>query len=433
MSNYSVITLLDASLFSALSYAPINTNAITYGFAQGSENGLSNVNYIAAQALASNGWTDQTQTLIDTFTKGAKVFDTTSTLSGANNALNDFRVFVNSTTHQVVFAFKGSSLNPNNWISDITTSDQGYTQYAAIEAAAEALYTSMTDPGSQYSSYQFFADGHSLGGGMAQTFALQNDISGFGQNALPIAPSSQANSSGFFSEGFTTALSNYATSGAAFQELNMQGDIASASFGAYFTGGYYLDSGLTKWLHNDDASAELSLANLALSTSTSTLKGKYTWAEAVAGLLADAGTAHTLAAFIPAALQQIGPSGGVGFVGATPDSSALQQAIGEVVEPVLNAIQSAGLTANVNGSISIGLSWLGIPITIGVSAGGVLQIGSGDVQGVAAGAVGVLSGATGNTSQTTVLKGTPGTVGTDVLMSTAIFLDGDSVSGGQVS
>ena len=34
----------------------------------------------------------------------------------------------------------------------------------------------MTDSQSEHAGYTYAADGHSLGGGMAQTFALQNDI-----------------------------------------------------------------------------------------------------------------------------------------------------------------------------------------------------------------------------------------------------------------
>jgi hypothetical protein len=35
LSNYTVVTLLDASFFSTLAYAPVDMNAITYGFSQG--------------------------------------------------------------------------------------------------------------------------------------------------------------------------------------------------------------------------------------------------------------------------------------------------------------------------------------------------------------------------------------------------------------
>lgn len=73
-------------------------------------------------------------------------------------SFNEFRVFVNSTRHEVVFAFKGLSLNLNNWRSDVSSNDQGATQYAAIESAAEQLYTTMSAD-SAYSIYQFIADG----------------------------------------------------------------------------------------------------------------------------------------------------------------------------------------------------------------------------------------------------------------------------------
>ncbi|MHB8562380.1 MAG: alpha/beta hydrolase family protein [Acidiferrobacteraceae bacterium] len=104
---------------------------------------------------------------------------------------NEFRVFINPTDHQIVIAFKGTSTSAN-WASDLTPSDEGATQYNDIMNQAQAVYDQLKG-NSKYSSYHFFTDGHSLGGEMAQAFALKNGLSGFGQNSLPIAQTIQNN------------------------------------------------------------------------------------------------------------------------------------------------------------------------------------------------------------------------------------------------
>ncbi len=163
MNNYSAINLLDAGFFSTLAYAPVDMNAIAFGSSQGSKNGAADVNGQAAEALTAFQWADQTNAVLlqikATTGQSLKFWDQ---LSAGGLPLNEFRIFVNPISKQVVFAFKGSSGNANNWLSDLTSTDQGFSQYSAIEAAAQAAYDSMkTNPA--YSTYQFFADGHSLG------------------------------------------------------------------------------------------------------------------------------------------------------------------------------------------------------------------------------------------------------------------------------
>jgi hypothetical protein len=137
-SPYSSVNLVDAAFFSALAYAPPGQNAIQWGLAQGAND----AHTIAAENLTANGagWTDQTANLVreyNTLNPGNRI-----SFSDAGQ-FNEFRVFVNSQTDQIVFAFKGSSFNANNWLSDIATNDQGYSQYLAIEADAETLYKFM--------------------------------------------------------------------------------------------------------------------------------------------------------------------------------------------------------------------------------------------------------------------------------------------------
>jgi hypothetical protein len=180
MSNDLTINLQDSGLFSALAYAPIaDLNSIQWGL----NSQTNSAAFEAAELLNSNGWVDETVSLLGQFAATSKL-----TFHDAQND-NEFRVFVNTITGQAVFAFKGSN-NLNNFISDLSPTDQGATAYQSIEAGAVALFQAMNASG-QFS--QIFADGHSLGGGMAQTFALQVGISGFGENSLPIPEGSQDN------------------------------------------------------------------------------------------------------------------------------------------------------------------------------------------------------------------------------------------------
>ena len=94
MDNYSQINLQDAAFFSALAYSPVSLNAVLWGLTQ------SGVNFQSAQALSQSQWTDQTESLINEFVGGDSFY--------SGGGLSSFRLFVNSTTQQVVFAFKGS-------------------------------------------------------------------------------------------------------------------------------------------------------------------------------------------------------------------------------------------------------------------------------------------------------------------------------------
>ena len=126
----------------------------------------------------------------------------------------------------------------------------------------------------------------------------------------------------FFPQGFTAALSAYNASGATFQELNLQGELATSIYHNAITGGYYLDSNLTTWLCNPLASIEYQLAQIA---NNAVLSGDADSARTE--LVVMAGFAHTLSSFIPQALLQMGDTGGVGFTGSPPDSSQMQMAL----------------------------------------------------------------------------------------------------------
>ena len=85
---------------------------------------------------------------------------------------------------------KGSD-NLSNFQSDLANS--GGSAWESISSnASDALTAVQSNP--MYAGYQTMSDGHSLGGGMAQTFALENGLSGYGQNSLPISSQAQNDS-----------------------------------------------------------------------------------------------------------------------------------------------------------------------------------------------------------------------------------------------
>jgi len=116
-------------------------------------------------------------------------------------ASNQMRAFVNDTTKQVVFAFKGTD-NLSNGVSDIV--DSGASAYLEIHDALNTSYSSAT---ANYSGYQILTDGHSLGGGMSQSFALEHGLNGYGQNALPIASGTFSGITAFMGQNPTALVS----------------------------------------------------------------------------------------------------------------------------------------------------------------------------------------------------------------------------------
>src|SRR5271157_187479 len=99
-----------------------------------------------------------------------------------NNGTNSFSTFVNAATQQVVIAFRGTTTLAQ-FESDIA--DSGGAEWESIKGAFASVLASIR---AALPGYQIMTDGHSLGGGMAQTAALENGLSGYGQNSLPISP-----------------------------------------------------------------------------------------------------------------------------------------------------------------------------------------------------------------------------------------------------
>lgn len=215
----------NAGYFSELAYLPIDS-----GF-NDIKDGLSSANFPGWSEITQiPGITDTLQQLLANIPG--------NTLSGGVYS-NQFRIFTNGA--EVVFAFKGSS-SAANWIDDLKNS--GGQAYLALEDTFAQVYAALKN-NPFYAGANFIMDGHSLGGGLAQSFALATGSQGFGQNALPISTIAQHAIPDEFSEqSVSTLISNYPTDG--FIETNTDGDIASIYYSRLgIGGGIYIDDSPT--------------------------------------------------------------------------------------------------------------------------------------------------------------------------------------------
>src|SRR5450830_1475634 len=96
----------------------------------------------------------------DPLPAGWVAYKTVNTLDGTNS----FTILTNG--NQAVFAFKGSD-NISNFKSDLI--DSGGSAWKDIKPLAERELNLFKD---SHPNYEIMTDGHSLGGGMAQSFAL---------------------------------------------------------------------------------------------------------------------------------------------------------------------------------------------------------------------------------------------------------------------
>ncbi|MFM0085204.1 hypothetical protein P0D72_41120, partial [Paraburkholderia sediminicola] len=171
------------------------------------------------------------------------------------NGVDSFTVFIDTITKTVLFAFKGTD-SLTALASDLV--NQGTDDWENIRPQAQEELTLLQgDPA--FAGYTFVADGHSLGGGMAQTFALENNLDGFGQNSLPIASGAIDKDYKGNTDAALTAFTTYESSSTlSFQELNVNGDIATW----WYQGGMYLDPTPTP-LASDYSGIENSAISLA--------------------------------------------------------------------------------------------------------------------------------------------------------------------------
>ena len=153
----------------------------------------------------------------------------------STDGTNQFITFVNNTTDQVVMAFKGTN-TVSQLKSDLT--DGGDAAWNKIAAAANSALNGAGGVLDTYAGYTVMTDGHSLGGGMAQTFALINNLSGYGQNSLPVIKAAVPLVG---SETLASFIGAWQTAGGTFTEVNTQADIATA----FYRNGTYLDTSPT--------------------------------------------------------------------------------------------------------------------------------------------------------------------------------------------
>ncbi|MCB4366409.1 hypothetical protein KIH07_21960 [Hydrogenophaga taeniospiralis] len=139
---------------------------------------------------------------------------------------NQFKVSINRKTHEITFDFKGSDAW-SNWKSDL--GNAGASEFAKIEAKAQAAYEALKND-ERFKDYRFAATGHSLGGGMAQSFALKNKLDAYAYNSLPIARDTVHGD--YFKDvgGFDAALERYKAAGRQVHDVRTPNDIATYTF-----------------------------------------------------------------------------------------------------------------------------------------------------------------------------------------------------------
>ncbi|MGE0113800.1 MAG: calcium-binding protein [Steroidobacteraceae bacterium] len=274
----AAITALNAGYFSAEAYEPIGD---------------------ANLGSALSGWTELTALAGATKADGTRV--PAEQIIGSAEIANQYRVFVNTESHQIVFAFKGSD-HAENWWSDIANSGASAydrLQDQSIRSQANVAYDLLTTTSlySQYAGYQIVTVGHSLGGGMAQSFALERRLDGFGVNSLPISDQVRDELS---AEGKTVASYSHT-----FIDTYVKGDIARSFYATrdLLGGGDYLDANPT-YLESNYLAAELGMLTATV------LSGGVASVFLGGGMVAAAGKAHTLDAYQEAVKKYVVGAGG---------------------------------------------------------------------------------------------------------------------------
>ena len=289
MTTATTINLQDAGLFSSLAYAPNGVaDSIGWGLKQ-----TGTYFYQYAESLKAANWTDITGTLITLSGNPRLNFDPTITNTS-------FHVYQNGNSHQVVIAFRGSTppgftgLSLANWAADLTTSHQGFTSYQGIAPGAlQAL--NLIEGSLGIPASNILVDGHSLGGGIAQTFAAANSLNGFAENPLPISPTALSNIT-----GLSTQVAEYQTGNVFHTEL-LQGDVAAA----LYLGGTFLDTSPV-WLSSSYEETETQLVN-SMGTHWYSNIGGNTFADV--SLLRTAIAGHNLDNLITQAAKQFSDDG----------------------------------------------------------------------------------------------------------------------------
>lgn len=117
--------------------------------------------------------------------------------------------------------------------------NSGASEFAKIQAKAQQAFD-LLDADPRYKSFAVSTTGHSLGGGMAQAFALKNGLDSQVYNSLPIA--SATLTSGYFGPGgYEAALAKYIADGHAVDDIRTPNDIATFYYSRESAGIYLSD------------------------------------------------------------------------------------------------------------------------------------------------------------------------------------------------
>ena len=251
------------------------------------------------------------------------------TPASPDGGANSLTVFVNQTTSQIVIAFKGSD-NASNFESDFTNSGG-----SAWETMSPIFAQALANVQAQFPGYDVMTDGHSLGGGMAQTAALEYGLSGYGQNSLPISQTAANDPAITLQGGLTSAINTWVGSGNTFNEVNNAGDPATLLYSTT-EGQAYLNTSTTT-LDNPYVAAELAGATL------SEIPGLNGVGIALAAW--GALESHSLITLINNLQAQQG--------GTTGDSPAANAAATQNANATVSSVEAATPTDNSDGSISI--------------------------------------------------------------------------------
>ena len=155
-----------------------------------------------------------------------------------------FRVLVNDTTKQIVFAFKGSTFHKfadgspyfSDWKSDLF--DNGSAVVDNTVLYASKILGQLTGADGPYAGYNVTSVGHSLGGAEAQTFALANSCNSFVYDSLPVSSSYIKALEIIKNKDLSGLIADYTASGHATVSTYFDGEIATFWYSTILHGTY---------------------------------------------------------------------------------------------------------------------------------------------------------------------------------------------------
>jgi Mg-chelatase subunit ChlD len=259
------------------------------------------------------------------------------------DGVNSFTVFKSTTSSQIVIAFKGTDFSSLTGGIEQFKSDIGDNGASAWESLKAQFETTLGTIQTEYPGYTISTDGHSLGGGMAQTAALEYDLSGYGQNSLPVSQGAIAQDPQIANEGgVASVVLKWTASGNTFNEVNVSGDIATF---------YYSTLGVKNGVYISTNTTTLPspyVAYEALGVDTGTdfgLFGAFIGASVAAAFGAKAHSINTVISIE----QGLSPSAS----GNPSDDTVASQIVSSSSSAIVDAIQSDNPTSSTtNGQVS---------------------------------------------------------------------------------